>query len=260
VADAKFISQTIQEKTMQTNNEDRNVLEAEHGDASTSINNMLIDIQDKAYSRGYQRGALDTIKGRVTVEITKSEMAQLKEVASDSVLPNCNTHILLKTPEVIATDKNQGWCPDVCPLTGAPFFMWIEHYKTGQMVPTYGGPLDSYTIPVKHSDGSYYRERYDHDLGGWLIDESEDIGLVVVAEADFEPKKQPKNTTTTDCVADELLCLSYALYRQKMTGLEISLVNRSLFQPVMNSMYAIDPVKTSRFLANIKIEKGQGIA
>lgn len=74
------------------------------------------------------------------------------------------------------------WCPDVCPITGLPFFMWIEHHESGQMVPTYGGPFDSYTIPVKDSDGDFVRERYDHDAGGWLVDQCENVGVQIVSD------------------------------------------------------------------------------
>lgn len=86
------------------------------------------------------------------------------------------------------------WCPDVCPLTGLRFFMWIEHHKTGQMVPTYGGPYDSYTIPVRDDDGSFCRERYDHDFGGWRTDVIEDIGIQIVSDQAYvsdEPPSQP---------------------------------------------------------------------
>ena len=93
------------------------------------------------------------------------------------------------------------WCPDVCPITGLPFFMWIEHHETGQNVPTYGGPYDSYTIPVRDKDGSYYRERYDHDRGGWLTDEVEDVGVQIVSDqayvSDDEP---PASKPLTDLV------------------------------------------------------------
>lgn len=57
--------------------------------------------------------------------------------------------------------------PMKCPITGYPFFMLIEHPDLGE-VPTYGGPFDSYTIPTSDEDGNYYRERYDHDAGGWV--------------------------------------------------------------------------------------------
>ncbi|WP_052195899.1 hypothetical protein [Delftia sp. ZNC0008] len=77
------------------------------------------------------------------------------------------------------------WCPDVCPITGRPFFMWIEHHKSGQYVPTYGGPHDSYTLPVNGSDGSFECERYDHDRGGWLTDEIQDLGLMIVDDQSF---------------------------------------------------------------------------
>ena len=83
------------------------------------------------------------------------------------------------------------WCPDVCPITGLAFFMWIEHHKTGQMVPTYGGPYDSYTIPVRDADGSYCRERYDHDRGGWLVDEVQDVGVQIVSDQAYVSDEPP---------------------------------------------------------------------
>jgi hypothetical protein len=57
--------------------------------------------------------------------------------------------------------------PENCPITNLPFFMMIEHPDLG-VVPTYGGPYDSYTIPEKDDGGDYYRERYDHDEGRWI--------------------------------------------------------------------------------------------
>jgi hypothetical protein len=75
------------------------------------------------------------------------------------------------------TDEAKPWCPDRCPITNRPFFMWIER-PSGEMVPTYGGPFDSYTIPVPDSCDSVdvrdrehvelYCERYDHDEGAWV--------------------------------------------------------------------------------------------
>lgn len=73
-----------------------------------------------------------------------------------------------------AANVNNQWKPDVCPVTGRQFFMWIEHPALGY-VPTYGGPFDSYTIPTRGSDGEFSRERYDHDFGGWR--EGECTGL-----------------------------------------------------------------------------------
>lgn len=74
----------------------------------------------------------------------------------------------------IAANVNNQWKPEVCPVTGRQFFMWIEHPVQGY-VPTYGGPFDSYTIPTRDSDGEFSCERYDHDFGGWR--EGECTGL-----------------------------------------------------------------------------------
>ena len=42
----------------------------------------------------------------------------------------------------------------------------------GEIVPTYGGPLDSYTIPEKDDDGNYVCSRYCHDDGCWKGEET----------------------------------------------------------------------------------------
>ncbi|ECY3018175.1 ead/Ea22-like family protein [Salmonella enterica subsp. enterica serovar Montevideo] len=76
-----------------------------------------------------------------------------------------------------AASVNSQWKPDVCPVTGRKFFMWIEH-ETHGYVPTYGGPFDSYTIPTRDSSGEFSCERYDHDLGGWVGGEF--IGLYLI--------------------------------------------------------------------------------
>lgn len=82
------------------------------------------------------------------------------------------------------------WCPDRCPITFRPFFMWLEHPEKG-LVPTYGGPYDSYTIPepempedgkkTEFHDIEFYCERYDHDEGAW-VDGSEDPGHRVIIQ------------------------------------------------------------------------------
>lgn len=76
-----------------------------------------------------------------------------------------------------ATSVNSQWKPDVCPVTGRKFFMWIEHETLGY-VPTYGEPFDSYTIPTRDSSGEFSCERYDHDFGGWVGGEF--IGLYLI--------------------------------------------------------------------------------
>ncbi|MCZ9639593.1 MULTISPECIES: hypothetical protein [Pseudomonas] len=75
------------------------------------------------------------------------------------------------------------WCPDECPITGRKFFMWIDHPDDG-MVPTYGGPFDSYTIPTRDGDEGFCCERYDHDYGGWR--DSEIVGLKLIDDQSDE--------------------------------------------------------------------------
>jgi len=60
-----------------------------------------------------------------------------------------------------------------CPITGRRFFMRIEN-ENGEMVNTYGGPYDSYTIPVPDETckGEYITSRYCHDSGMWVADET----------------------------------------------------------------------------------------
>ncbi|MBA9859186.1 hypothetical protein [Ralstonia insidiosa] len=76
--------------------------------------------------------------------------------------------------------------PAKCPITRRDFFMVMEHPELG-LVPTYGGPFDSYTIPEMegkpteefHERGLFVH-RYDHDRGEWVDDES--ISLRVIDE------------------------------------------------------------------------------
>ncbi|EFF8085039.1 ead/Ea22-like family protein [Escherichia coli] len=94
--------------------------------------------------------------------------------------------------------RNQ-WRPDICPITGRTFFMWIEHPTLGN-VPTYGGPLDSYTIPTKDGDGEFSCERYDHDFGGWV--ESECLGLYLIDDREqcrvYELEERVKELETRE--------------------------------------------------------------
>jgi len=69
------------------------------------------------------------------------------------------------------TYRRPEW-PERCPVTGAPFFISVDHPTRG-LVPTYGGPLDSYTLAESDGHGGYERERYDHDAGRWV--EWEDV-------------------------------------------------------------------------------------
>jgi len=65
--------------------------------------------------------------------------------------------------------------------------MWIEHWKTGQAVPTYGGRFDSYTIPVKDEHGTLSCERFDHDAGEWMTEGMGwcDLGLKLADDQAF---------------------------------------------------------------------------
>lgn len=98
----------------------------------------------------------------------------------------------VNTENAEAGQNTAPWCPDRCPITMRPFFMWIEHPDMG-MVPTYGGPFDSYTIPTpdnlegtKEPGGMEFYDieftcaRYDHDEGCWR--EYEDPCMRVITE------------------------------------------------------------------------------
>lgn len=91
----------------------------------------------------------------------------------------------------MAIEEPDKWCPDRCPITMRPFFMWIEHPTLGY-VPTYGGPYDSYTIPTPDNlpedngklewfDIEFTCYRYDHDEGYWL-ECGEDPSMRIVTE------------------------------------------------------------------------------
>ncbi|HEY6872778.1 MAG TPA: hypothetical protein VI298_08645 [Geobacteraceae bacterium] len=83
--------------------------------------------------------------------------------------------------------------PAKCPITRRDFFMLIEHPEFG-LVPTYGGPFDSYTIPEMdgepdqpfHERGLFVY-RFDHDLGDW-VDGTESIPLRIIHEDNIPEK------------------------------------------------------------------------
>lgn len=89
-------------------------------------------------------------------------------------------------------DSKAKWCPDFCPVTLRPFFMWIEHPELGE-VPTYGGPFDSYTLAqpsnlpdagsIPRNEVEYECLRYDHDEGAWV--EYELTAMTVISEDEF---------------------------------------------------------------------------
>ncbi len=92
--------------------------------------------------------------------------------------------------------------PEKCPITRRDFFMLIEHPTLG-LVPTYGGPYNSYTIP--HMEGTaeqlwHERElvchRFDHDEGYWMDDVMgvETIPLRVISEGALNELLELKDT------------------------------------------------------------------
>ena len=119
------------------------------------------------------------------------------------------------------------WQPECCPVTQLPFFMWITHPDDG-WVPTYGGPYDSYTIPAL-KDGSYLRQKFDHDEGCWLIDEFEDVGLQIVDDqlyvTDRDPDAHPP-AKVPESLDFELIADILADYMHLQTSGEISGANR----------------------------------
>lgn len=76
--------------------------------------------------------------------------------------------------------------PATCPVTGMRFFTMVYAQDSDELVPTYGGPFDSYTIPTQDGNGDWIREHYDHDEGGWVDAE-------VLSEYDLLPHLREQN-------------------------------------------------------------------
>lgn len=118
-------------------------------------------------------------------------------ICSADELRSCVANALEQLSAHIAADgiaiehepRNRGVLaeyPAKCPITRRDFFMVIDHPELG-MVPTYGGPYDSYTIPEMEGEPDQpFHERglfvhhYDHDRGGWVDDQS--ISLRIIHE------------------------------------------------------------------------------
>lgn len=93
-----------------------------------------------------------------------------------------------------------------CPITHRPYFMHIEHPDLGD-VPTYGGPLDSYTVPEPDEDGHFHSEHYCHDRGDW-IEGGNPEGLMLVTEREYNELvaalelEQTKRRILTDAIEE----------------------------------------------------------
>ena len=72
-----------------------------------------------------------------------------------------------------------------CPFTKRQYFMHLDHPELGR-VATYGGPFDSYTVPIPDEDMTLRCERYDHDAGAW-VDGGEPTDLCVVPLSEVMP-------------------------------------------------------------------------
>lgn len=60
-----------------------------------------------------------------------------------------------------------------CPITGLEFFADIPD-ENGNIIATYGGPFDSYSVPIPDEDfpNEFFRRRFCHDRGCWREDET----------------------------------------------------------------------------------------
>lgn len=115
----------------------------------------------------------------------KLSIERIKQYATDPRMCNISDELRSGMVELLAyreaeskrCNAGEPWCPDSCPITGRKFFMWMSHPTKG-MVPTYGGPYDSYTLAEKDSDGEYVSERFDHDNGYWSDFECAGVNVV----------------------------------------------------------------------------------
>lgn len=125
------------------------------------------------------KGSLEKGTGCVSFQPVAADIADTKTARAIALFSPANVLALVEALEKAqcAGSVNNQWKPDVCPITGRRFFLWIEHPEFGY-VPTYGGPYDSYTIPTRDGDGEFSCERYDHDFGGWV--DGECVGAYLI--------------------------------------------------------------------------------
>lgn len=156
-------------------------------DAVSAVNKAVLD-HARAYADAtcaQRLAAVDAgVEGLTALkEVTDSLRDLLREVGKipDHMLPDSvdanafrNAHIALSSgcaalDKVIAPSgaAEVPIAPDFCPITGSKFWGNIEHPELG-LVATYGGPFDTYTIPVLEKDGELRSERFDQDAGDWV--------------------------------------------------------------------------------------------
>lgn len=138
--------------------------------------------------------AIDTVQLWLSMWI--DDQAELDSVSpcdteERKVIAACQRILKAVPPEKFVTDREfmGKWCPERCPVTLRPFFMWLEHPERGWL-PTYGGPYDSYTIPepdlpenakLDRIDVEYRSLRFDHDEG-WWVEGTEDCEMRITTE------------------------------------------------------------------------------
>ncbi|MCY1253057.1 hypothetical protein D9M68_122750 [compost metagenome] len=155
---------------------------AEHAAATTGRGNALAQRLEDAITDLHNQASAN----RDMLEDTRAELSELRTALSVEHEPHQS--LRERSLEIVATWKktlaSQAEYPAKCPITARPFFMVIDHPELG-MVPTYGGPFDSYTIP--HMDEQvdepwHVREltvhRYDHDEGAWVDDHHIDMRVI----------------------------------------------------------------------------------
>lgn len=133
------------------------------------------------------------------------------------------------TEPVSTANGTANWAeyPAQCPITRRDFFMVIEHPDLG-MVPTYGGPYDSYTIPemTGQADQPWHKRelfvrRYDHDIGGWVEDEF--IPMRVISEEalfDLEEKAEAAGEAAQPGLVDSAFYANLKRSRDKHPGIK----------------------------------------
>ena len=106
-------------------------------------------------------------------------------------------------------DKWKSCVPDECPITGLPFH-GLFHDEDGKWRAFYGGPIVSYGLPYKDSDGYLSRERLDEDF---MSSEHETTCLFVMEEEELG-KMEERLSNMEDALKDAESALSLVKWRK----------------------------------------------
>lgn len=103
-------------------------------------------------------------RGAITLDLPDEVRTEPGDHALADLLEELRSRIEELEAELASIRKSH---PERCPYTGRKHFGEIEHPELG-LVPVYGGPFDSYTIPsLDRSEGELRCYHYDHDDGCW---------------------------------------------------------------------------------------------